>query len=729
MKLDLDRIAAALPSASRAEVEQLAVEWSRRPAGDPSDFISWVHHNERLPAESVRHLARSTRTPVMVGPPDLRVREIGAIGRGAMGEIVLARDEALHRTIAIKRLHPHAAANPDLVRRFVTEAQLTAQLDHPGIVPVYAFVPEEGQAAPAYSMKLLRGRTLSSWLEDARQATKVGPLPTRQALAARLELFLSICEPIAYAHARGVIHRDLKPDNIMVGRFGEVVVMDWGMARLIGRAEEVGLELGMPSPEVTSIGTVIGTPAYMPPEQANGETEGLDGRADQFALGLLLYELCALRRARGSVKNGIPMLLAAIKGHLDPIMPKAEPLAPELVKVIHKATALRPEDRYPDVSALADDIRHVLRGEPVVAAPDTALQRLGRALARQRERLAAGLLMVSTAFVFVLLSSIILIFVVREWDRRVADEKTTRLVTITAAAADHARKLDGALTRFEGLLRSLAAVGQRTLAGCDAGLRCAAPPGPTPRVFMASDFQNPRSAPPDLFQSPIYAGMASFDHPDLIAAPGIATDGMRSYLENLASMLPFLRQSLLDSAGGTTNPRQKVLTDGTPLVWSYVGTAAGVLVGYPGVGRYPEAYDPREQPWYQRGMGESTPIWEEPYEDESGMGQLVSCVMPVSDGNGNKIGVAGLDLTITYLGRTFLAPSTPGSEGFLLDGEGKVVVRARAGGTQVESGGAPPWPVKKMLASPAGNTEESGTLLAWSRLGHGWTYVMSEPAL
>lgn len=290
--LDLERLAAALPELDAGELAGLHRAWERRGPDEPSDFVSWLHARGALADATLLRLARSARAPVQVTDsghlaPDQGLRVVGEVGRGAMGEVLLARDERLGRTVALKRLDARYVDDPGLVHRFLVEAQLTAQLDHPGIVPVHGIRTDAGEP-PAYSMKLVRGRTLKAFMTEAREAVEQGKVvPRALRLPARLELFCQICEPLAYAHARGVLHRDLKPDNIMVGAFGAVFVMDWGVARV-----RVGAEGAAGAVVATAGGTlagdVVGTPAYMSPEQVRGESD-IDIRSDLYALGATMF--------------------------------------------------------------------------------------------------------------------------------------------------------------------------------------------------------------------------------------------------------------------------------------------------------------------------------------------------------------------------------------------------------------------------------------------------------
>ena len=193
-------------------------------------------------------------------PQGPRYHALGMLGKGAMGEVQLSRDRALGRNVAIKTLEPSLLGEPALAARFHQEAQITAQLDHPGIVPVYGIEAQPGHP-PRYSMKLVRGKDLSKALREARAGLDRGEAePPEFDLYTRLDIFVSIGDALAYAHDRGVIHRDLKPANIMLGAHHEVLVMDWGIAKLIGAPEAILPESAGDRSHQTQVGTILGTP-------------------------------------------------------------------------------------------------------------------------------------------------------------------------------------------------------------------------------------------------------------------------------------------------------------------------------------------------------------------------------------------------------------------------------------------------------------------------------------
>ncbi|MFN0244385.1 MAG: protein kinase domain-containing protein [Planctomycetota bacterium] len=280
---------------------------------------------------------------------------LGEIARGGMGVILKGHDTDLGRDVAVKVLDQRLADRPEVVQRFVEEAQIGGQLQHPGIVPVYELGTMKDER-PFFTMKLVKGRTLATLL-----AEREAPAANRQRL---IDIFESVCQTMGYAHSRGVIHRDLKPANIMVGAFGEVQVVDWGLAKVLARGgtadekrarvahsqltilETVRSSKGSSTGTDSMVGSVIGTPAYMPPEQAAGHVDRLDERADVFALGAILCEI--LTGLPPYVGDRDQLLAAAAQGECDGALERLAKSGadPELVKLTKQclmpAAAARP---------------------------------------------------------------------------------------------------------------------------------------------------------------------------------------------------------------------------------------------------------------------------------------------------------------------------------------------------------------------------------------------------
>ena len=268
------------------------------------------------------------------------------IGRGGMGVVHRAHDRALGRDVALKVL---AGAGAGLAARLEREARVLAALEHPGMVPVHD-VGTLDDGTPFYVMKLVRGRRLDEWASAAPP------------LAERLRVFERVCEAVAFAHAHGVVHRDLKPANVMIGAFGEVQVMDWGVAKVLGEAAFAAGRAPAGGAGDTAAGAVLGTPGYMAPEQAAGGT--VDERSDVHALGAVLHFLIA---------GGPPG---------EAVAPAGTPRA--LLAICRKCTAASPPDRYPQVGALTADIRAFQSRDAVAAYPEGPIQRAARVASRYR---------------------------------------------------------------------------------------------------------------------------------------------------------------------------------------------------------------------------------------------------------------------------------------------------------------------------------------------------------
>lgn len=382
------------------------------PGSAPSSFAS--HSKTVGPAGAPATSTHGTRYD--------RVQELGRGGWGVVDRVI---DRHLEREVAIKRIgsgsqHGSGTIDRDVQQRFLHEAKITSQLQHPGVVPVHELgTGPHGEAY--YVMKLLEGDTLRQLIRTQHAPSRTPghrwtPHTLRQAINPLLDRFIDVCNALAYAHKQGVIHRDLKPANVMVGAFGETIVVDWGLAkrfagstnddcqraettprtedamqrdadhavqlceaafREVPRSNPSRSEKGSESGQHTTQGTIVGTPAYMSPEQAKGDVENLRPASDIYALGVMLYEMVAGQHPYRDLD-----LLAILQhireakwkplGSVQPTVPKA------LAAICHKAMALDPDQRYASAADLAEDVKRFIAGDAVHAYEEPLFDRIAR---------------------------------------------------------------------------------------------------------------------------------------------------------------------------------------------------------------------------------------------------------------------------------------------------------------------------------------------------------------
>ena len=280
---------------------------------------------------------------------------------GGIGRVWLARDRHLDRDVAIKELFPEHAGKATIAARFIREAQLTGQLEHPGVVPVYELDRGAGANQPFYAMKFVRGRTLRSAV-DAYHAKRAQGGADSLEFVALLAAFAAVCNTIAYAHSRGVLHRDLKGDNVILGDFGEVIVLDWGLAKIVGQPETIETDQSSASsidtqdPGLTIQGDIVGTPAYMAPEQAEGRLDQIDRRTDIYGLGAILYEILT-GRPPFTGANTREVLQRVIRGNPAPPRKFSREVPGGLEEICLKALAKDPDQRYASATDLAIEVQ------------------------------------------------------------------------------------------------------------------------------------------------------------------------------------------------------------------------------------------------------------------------------------------------------------------------------------------------------------------------------------
>jgi serine/threonine-protein kinase len=333
-----------------------------------------------------------------------RYRILRPHARGGLGEVFVAHDEELHREVALKEIQHQHSNQPESRARFMLEAEITGGLEHPGIVPVYG-LGLHADGRPFYAMRFIKGDTLRDAIQRFHQADASPRAPGERSLALRqlLRRFNDVCNAIAYAHSRGVLHRDLKPQNIMLGPYGETLVVDWGLAKPLGRgdaaagpAEATWLPTRTTDAGLTQAGAVAGTPEYMSPEQAAGKLPELGPATDIYSLGAILY---CLLTGKPPIHEATTLLtlVQVQSGAIPPPRQVKSQVPAALEAICLKALAKQPAERYPSARELAGEVEHWLADEAVAAHRERWWQRAARWARHHQAATAAGIAAVLVA--------------------------------------------------------------------------------------------------------------------------------------------------------------------------------------------------------------------------------------------------------------------------------------------------------------------------------------------
>jgi serine/threonine protein kinase/Tfp pilus assembly protein PilF len=304
---------------------------------------------------------------------------------GGLGRVWRAHDRELQREVAVKQLRPELADRSEIRERFLREARVTGQLEHPNIVPVYELIEDGASGQPSYAMRFVRGQTLS---EAVRRhfGDKQREISDTISQLRLLNAFISVCNAVAYAHSRGIVHRDLKPENIVLGRFGEVFVADWGLAKIGGAADAEGsaITVAQPAPPKHTVpGSVMGTPAYMAPEQAAARNDQVDERTDIYGLGAILYVILTGRPPHEGTGRTELLEVARTNEFAHPRTLNRS-IPPALEAICLKAMARLPERRYKTATEVAQEVQRWMVDEPIEACPEPWHIRVRRWITRHR---------------------------------------------------------------------------------------------------------------------------------------------------------------------------------------------------------------------------------------------------------------------------------------------------------------------------------------------------------
>ncbi|HXS19126.1 MAG TPA: protein kinase [Polyangiaceae bacterium] len=614
----------------------------------------------------------------------------GVLGEGGMGRVFAGRDRNLGRRVAIKELRPEAKTRSDLWSRFLREAQIGGQLEHPNIVPIYAFEfsPTGG---PAFVMQLIEGESLADYLDRVHDLVKANA-PDAPTLKERIAKVLPVCDAVAYAHGRAVLHRDLKPDNVMLGAHNVVLVTDWGIARVHAdfdedvpehaasifptqpldllrgtksEVREVDTELGErvssretvvaplgpaalaptvatplqagPRPDTggsvqTQLGAVMGTPQYMAPEQAIGVPVG--PAADQFSLGLMLFELATLRDAR-SHDNATEAYTQAVLGtHAAHVDLGGQALDPRLSAIILRATAKEPADRYPSVEEFARDVRAFSRDEEVTVSPDSVARRLLRSLQKHPAR-SVGI----GALILLLLAAWAIVSTSRAASRSSAARRDAEALSrLTAGLLEDGRGFENDLTEFDAELVGLAQVIRVRLESDQVPNKDAV------RVLQPVDVREKRA--PGLVQSPIDGVLRTYRDPVFVFTRGSGELAHRQALQ-----IAQAKQDIIDlyvagiDEAARTYPRAEqerlMFENQTGLVRIMLAFESGLFAQFPGRGDFGDDYDPRHTDWYKHAMQSQRGVFTRPKYGPLGKIPRLALVRAISTREGNIGAIAG----------------------------------------------------------------------------------------
>jgi eukaryotic-like serine/threonine-protein kinase len=380
-----------------------------------------------------------------------RFEIVRAHAEGGLGIVYAAQDLELNRLIALKQIKDPYSVDDVSLNRFIAEAEITGGLEHPGIVPVYSLGVDHFQR-PFYAMRLIRGESLKQAIDryHATHSKSRAPMIRDAAFRELLDRFVAVCNALAYAHNRGVIHRDLKPANIMLGPFGETLVVDWGLAKALGRDEPLGETLApgesalQPilsggSASSTMAGAPMGTPAYMSPEQAVGDLENLGRATDIYGLGATLYSILTGKPPVDSKR--IDEAIRRVKaGDIPPASVVQARVPRGLDAVCRKAMRVAPEKRYESALDLAADVQRWLADEPVSAYRDPVTVRVGRSIRKHRTAASVAVAVLVVGLISSVAGSMIL------------GNKNAQLVTMTSEAE---LRLDQAMKSYNGYISDL----------------------------------------------------------------------------------------------------------------------------------------------------------------------------------------------------------------------------------------------------------------------------------
>ena len=638
--LSLDQMETDVPSESKRKIktvigDAIDIIASSFGKGDAerTNFFTTIK-NDHDDKEDSELLKKQQGNVTELSDVDKQYKFYEKIAEGGQGAIQKAVDKLFHRIVAVKSLHEEIKEKNEIRNSFIDEAEITAQLDHPSIVPIYGLY-SDGKHGLHLAMKLINGQTLRKYLDtltDQYESHIKANIAMREhkMLRQRLDVFLKICDAMTYAHSKHIIHRDLKPENIMIGRFNETYIMDWGIAMKMENGKPIQLQ------------TISGTPRYIPPELLNKKP--IDRRSDIYLLGLILFEVVFLKKAYPQHSTEDVLRAAKVGKTSSYTHAFGIKVDKDLKAIVAKALAPDPDNRYSSVARMAEDIRSYLNDEAVSVSPNPKISAIMR-LMRRHSKFLFYIILILITFLFA--GSVGTVF--REINKQLEDDKIE-----SALSHEFAQTLQTAHT-IDAQFKNIAAHLQ--LFSEELAFRIKNPKSSTTLPVSAFyDYlagRTIKTAPPAFHYHPNYTTFVSFNTFVYKTTKDTPQDSLALYLNCINSMLPPFESYMQTHGKGNTNHDFPILT-------LYAGFDSGLHVSYPYNTDYEDNYDPRLRPWYTCAQIADTdkPIWTKPYLNKTKIKQqIMTCTIPLKDAKGELIGVMGADVLPDTLEDILLANS------------------------------------------------------------------------
>lgn len=615
----------------------------------PDDLISVIQDKQEAVPNSARMPCEPETSKKLPDVQSVYSISDAPISTGGQGFISRASDLALGCTVAMKTLHAHYNSNPGARQAFINEARITAELDHPAIIPIHGLFGDSENGLHL-AMKLIEGYTLDKFLQRIvaiYNSNGIRRYDERKSLRNRIDILLRVCDAVSYAHHRKIIHRDLKPGNIMIGKYRETYVTDWGIAAHLNETE--------------NLEKVSGTPGYIAPEVITEKKA--DVRSDVYSLGVILFEITTLSPAFAD--DDLPVLLQKVqRGMHLPLRHRYKiRIDRDLAAIIHKAIAVDPDQRYQTVRELAQDLRKYLAHEAVSARKEFFWGKLTRWGVNHRR----GMMITTLTALLLGLGSIAYTL-----QKEFRSSVTQRWLDNTASAVyintmDVAHDIEQRIRNIEHKLEAI----QMYMRFDNLGIKIPQ----SDKSYFRSINQVRAQTPESFVYSSGYKHHIDTENIFMFNTKNPETSKIDT--GKLQATGEYMRRCLRD----TLPSSDSLLTAQQPAQMIYLALPDGTFACYPGIDKFAGGYLPENRQWYKKALARpGIPQWSEPYEDAFGnRDQVTTCAIAVNNMQGKFIGVAAIDFSLPKLGAQLLATQRKYNnfvcEKMLIAPTGKVLLR------------------------------------------------------